>query len=153
MYKRLAYSSLCVKALFNTFNKEKAIEGPSANIVKTMHMDVSGCYAAVAGWAGYLGLRAGHGRPVCSGPSLAQPRPASAGLYSAEAGPGPGQTTITIILHINSIPRSCSIRHFHAATTKRTCDMDRVKIRAINESSRSFTLPGEVPYYVGPSPC
>ena len=85
MYKRLAYSSLCVKALFNTFNKEKAIEGPSANIVKTMHMDVSGCYAAVAGWAGYLGLRAGHGRPVCSGPSLAQPRPASAGLYSAEA--------------------------------------------------------------------
>ena len=31
--------------------------------------------------------------------------------------------------HIIMCLLQCSIPHFHAATTKRTCDMERVKIR------------------------
>ena len=88
----------------STFNKEKAVEGSSANIVKTLHMDVR-MLRCCGGVGGISRTESWTRRPVCSGPSLAQPRPASAGLYSlASAGPGPGQTTITIILHINSIP-------------------------------------------------
>ena len=145
----------------STFNKEKAVERSSANIVETMHMDATDAALLWHGgrdisdweldtapsvqWAKSRSASARLCWPLLTGLCWAWARPDNNNNHTPyQLYPPSSILHLTSILHNNSSDSSpCSIRHFHAATTKRT---KRVKIRAVNEPSRSFTVPREVPY-------